>query len=182
LWNRNCVALGLAAGFLEPLESTSIHLVTSGLYHLLEHFPDRRFDQVTIDSYNAEVIEECERIRDFIVLHYCLTQREDGPLWRQCRSMTLPDTLAQRIELYRRTGRIRVRSGELFTDLSWFHVFNGMGVRPQGYDPLVDVVSVEKLREVMQSLARSTAEQTAAAPPHDSFFAGRPAGRAAVAP
>ena len=104
LWNRNCVALGLASGFLEPLESTSIHLVTSGLYHLLEHFPDRNFDQANIDTYNARVIEEVEAVRDFIVLHYCLAQRDDGPFWRYCRSMAIPDSLRERIELYRGDG------------------------------------------------------------------------------
>ena len=182
-WNRNCVALGLASGFLEPLESTSIHLVTSGLYHLLEHFPDKGFDQANIDSYNAELIYENERIRDFIVLHYCLTQRDDTPLWRYCRSMALPDSLRERIELYKGTGRVRWRAGELFTDLSWFYIFEGMGVRPEGYDPLLDVVSVEKLREILDSLASSTAAAAQSAPSHDSYFTRTAAGsRTAAAP
>jgi tryptophan halogenase len=183
-WNRNCVALGLASGFLEPLESTSIHLVTSAVYHLLEHFPDRNFDQTNIDSYNDELIFENERVRDFIVLHYCLTQREDTPLWRYCRSMTIPDTLRQRIELFRRTGRIRWRAGELFTDLSWFYIFEGLGVRPDGYDPLLDVVSTTKLNEILASLASTTAAAAQSAPSHDSYFAAPAAngGRAAAVP
>jgi tryptophan halogenase len=174
-WNRNCIALGLASGFLEPLESTSIHLVASGLYHLLEHFPDRQFDPTNIDSYNEELTTEIERIRDFIVLHYCLTQREDTPLWRYCRSMAIPDSLSQRIEMYRRTGRVRIRAGELFTDLSWFYVLEGLGVRPDSYDPLLDVMPLEQLREILGSLAAGTAALTRAAPTHDSFF--RQAGR-----
>jgi tryptophan halogenase len=173
LWNRNCVALGLASGFLEPLESTSIHLVTSGLYHLLEHFPDRNFDQTNIDTYNARVIEETETVRDFIVLHYCLTQRDDSPFWRYCRSMTIPDSLRERIELYRGTGRIRVRAGELFTDLSWFYIFEGLGVRPVSYDPLLDVVGVRQLREILASMAASTAAVAKTAPSHDSYFPAR---------
>jgi tryptophan halogenase len=183
-WNRNCVALGLASGFLEPLESTSIHLVTSGLYHLLEHFPDKDFDQTNIDSYNDELIFENERIRDFIVLHYRLTQRDDTELWRYCRSMAIPDSLKQRIELYRRTGRIRWRSGELFTDLSWFYIFEGLGVRPDSYDPMVDVVTVDKLSEILASMAASTAAMAKSAPTHDSFFAARSAtgSRATAAP
>jgi tryptophan halogenase len=183
-WNRNCVALGLASGFLEPLESTSIHLVTSGLYHLLEHFPDRGFDQTNIDSYNDELIYENERIRDFIVLHYCLTQRDDAPLWRYCRSMAIPDSLRQRIEMYRRTGRIRWRAGELFTDLSWFYIFEGLGVRPDSYDPLLDVVTVDKLREILASMANSTAAVVKTAPSHDSYFTahGSTGGRLAAAP
>jgi tryptophan halogenase len=175
LWNRNCVALGLASGFLEPLESTSIHLVTSGIYHLLDHFPDKSFNQTNIDSYNAEVIFESERIRDFIVLHYCLTQRDDAPLWRYCQSMPIPDSLRQRIELYSRTGRIRWRSGELFTDLSWFYIFEGLGVRPDGYDPLLDVVTTSQLSEILASMASSTAAVAKAAPAHDSYFAARTA-------
>jgi tryptophan 7-halogenase len=170
-WNRNCLALGLASGFLEPLESTSIHLVMSGLYKLLEHFPDLSFTPCNIDSYNAELIHEMESIRDFIILHYCLTQRDDTPLWSYCQSMKLPDSLSQRIELYRRTGRIRPQAGELFTDMSWFYIFEGMGVRPERYDPLMDIVSREQLRDLLASLAQSVASLTQAAPSHDSYFA-----------
>ena len=170
LWNRNCVALGLASGFLEPLESTSIHLVASGVYHLLEHFPDRDFDQTNIDTYNARVIEEVEAVRDFIVLHYYLAGRDDGPFWSYCRSMTIPDSLRERIELYRATGRIRVRSGELFTDLSWFYIFEGLGVRPASYHPLLDVVGTGQLRDILASLAAATAAAARSAAPHDSYF------------
>jgi len=172
-WNRNCVALGLASGFLEPLESTSIHLVTSGVYHLLEHFPDRDFDQTNVDSYNAELTYESERIRDFIVLHYCLTERTDSPLWSYCRAMPLPESLQQRLEQYKSTGRIRPKPGELFTDFSWFYIFEGMGIRPAAYDPLVDVMSAGQLRDVLATLARTTAAAAAGARSHDSFFAQR---------
>jgi|KBSMisStaDraftv2_1062788.scaffolds.fasta_scaffold34029_3 tryptophan halogenase len=169
-WHGNCVALGLAAGFLEPLESTSIHLVTSGLFHLLEHFPDRDFDQANIDSYNRELIEESERIRDFIVLHYWLTQRDDAPLWRYCQSMSVPDSLRERRDLYEGTGRIRVRSGELFTDLSWFYIFEGMGTRPAHCDPLLDVVPDSRLAEILQSMSRTTGAIVKDAAHHDSLF------------
>ena len=170
-WNRNCVALGLASGFLEPLESTSIHLVMSGLYKLLEHFPDRSFAPASIDSYNRELIQEIESIRDFIILHYCLTQRDDTPLWSYCRSMQLPDSLTTRIELYRQTGRIRPESRELFTDMSWFYIFEGLGVRPERYDPLLEAVSHEQLRALLGSLSQSIHALTQAAPTHDSYFA-----------
>ena len=173
-WNRNCVALGLASGFLEPLESTSIHLIMSGVYKLLEHFPDLQFAQPNIDSYNRELIDEMERIRDFIALHYCLTGRHDTPFWRHCRSIRLPDSLTQRIEVYRRTGRIRIKSGELFTDLSWFYIFEGMGIRPETYDPLMDVVPVAQLRDILSALAQSTATAADAAAVHDSHFAAVP--------
>ncbi len=183
-WNHNCIALGLASGFMEPLESTSIHLVASGMYHLFEHFPDRRFEQTNIDSYNAELTEECERIRDFIVLHYHLNQRDDAPLWLHCQSMAIPDSLRERIELFRGTGRIRPRTGELFTDLSWFYIFEGLGARPASYDPLLDVVPVDKLREILASMASSTAAVAKAAPRHDSYFTANaaPGSRASAAP
>jgi len=170
-WNRNCIALGLASGFIEPLESTSIHLVMSGVYNLLEHFPDRAFAQANIDSFNEELIYEYERVRDFIVLHYCLTQRTDTELWRYCGHMPLPDSLSERIELYRRTARIRPKGGELFTDLSWFYIFEGMGVVPEGGDPLMAVVSGPQLREMLALLARATAAACREAPAHDSYFA-----------
>jgi tryptophan 7-halogenase len=169
-WSGNCVALGLASGFMEPLESTSIHLVTSGVYHLLEHFPDKHFDPVNIELYNRELVVECERVRDFIVLHYCLSKRDDAPFWKYCRSMVIPDTLRERIELYTATGRIRPLAGELFTDLSWFYIFEGLGVRPGAFDPLLEVVPEAKLREILASMAASTAAVVRAAPTHDSYF------------
>ena len=170
-WNGNCVAIGLASGFLEPLESTSIHLAMSGIYNLLDHFPDRDFAQANIDAYNRDLITEIEHIRDFIVLHYCATRREDTPLWRACRSMELPDSLQERIELYRATGRIRVKAGELFTDLSWFYIFEGMGIEPAAYDPLADVVPMDRLEEIFAALRREVAAAAASAPTHDSYFA-----------
>jgi tryptophan halogenase len=171
LWNRNCVALGLASGFLEPLESTSIHMVMSGTYKLLEHFPNTSFAQANIDSYNSELIQEVERIRDFIVLHY-LTGRTDTPLWAYCQSMKLPDSLLQRIELYKRTGRVRYKAGELFTDLSWFYIFEGIGVSPESYDPLMDVVNKNQFREILDSLAQSHTLAAEGVPSHDSYFSG----------
>jgi len=169
-WNRNCVALGLASGFLEPIESTSIHLVTSGLYRLLEHFPDRSFDPANIALYNSRIIEEFESVRDFIVLHYCAVQRDDTPLWRYCRSMTIPDSLAQRIELYRRTGRVMPKAGELFTDLSWFFILDGLGIEPASYDPLVDAVDPAQLRPILTALREGTIAAANSAPAHDSYF------------
>jgi tryptophan 7-halogenase len=169
-WNRNCVALGLASGFIEPLESTSIHLVMSGMYKLLEHFPTLPFAQANIDSYNNELIEEIQRIRDFIVLHYCLTARDDTDFWTHCRTIPLPDSLSQRIELYQRSGRVRSQPRELFTDLSWFYIFDGMGMTPDSYDPLIDVVPIPKMREILGSLAQATANALDGVPSHDSYF------------
>lgn len=170
-WNRNCIALGLASGFLEPLESTSIHLVISGVYNLLDRFPDRDFDAANIAAYNAELIDEIEHIRDFIVLHYCTTQRSDTPFWDYCRTMPIPDRLRERIDIYRGTGRIKPRAGELFTDLSWFYILNGMGIRPTRYDPLADRIGDPQFRAALAQLAASTADAVRNAPSHDSQFA-----------
>jgi tryptophan 7-halogenase len=170
-WNRNCVALGLASGFLEPLESTSIHLVMSGLYKLLEHFPDLSFSPAIIESYNRELIGEMETIRDFIILHYGLTQRDDTPFWSYCQSMKLPDSLSQRIELYRRTGRIRPEARELFTDLSWFYIFEGLGIQPASYDPLVAGPNFAQVLELMRAMSNQVAQDLRNAPSHDSYFA-----------
>ena len=169
-WNRNCVAIGLASGFLEPLESTSIHLAMSGVYKLLEHFPDKTFEPTNIAAYNDDLIADMERVRDFIVLHYCAAGRSDTPFWNDCRTMALPDTLQERITAYRENGKIRIRPGELFTDLSWFYIFEGLGVEPRRTDPLMDIVPTGRLREILASLARSTAVAAGNAPAHDSFF------------
>lgn len=169
-WAKNCVALGLASGFLEPLESTSIQLAINGVYNLLDHFPDRDFDPRNVAAYNAELGEDMERIRDFIVLHYVLTARNDTPFWRRMQALTLPDALADRLELYRSTGRVKPKAGELFTDLSWFYVLEGMGVRPRAHDPMMDVVEPQRLREILSRLAAETAAAAAAAPSHDSYF------------
>ena len=170
-WNRNCIALGLASGFLEPLESTSIHLAMSGAYNLLEHFPDRDFDPSLIADYNAELIDEIEHVRDFIILHYCATRRDDSPLWAHCQSMALPDSLADRMALYRAAGRIPQRPGELFTDLSWFYIYEGLGVAPRRHDPLMDVVSRDQLAQILGRLAGANASALRGAPSHDSYFA-----------
>jgi len=169
-WNGNCIALGLASGFIEPLESTSIHLVSSGVFNLLDHFPDRNFDAANIDAYNAELVDEIERIRDFIVLHYSATARDDSSFWAYCRNMKIPDSLRARIETYKGTGRVKPKAGELFTDLSWFYVLEGMGIHPRGYDPLIDVLDGDRLSGVLASLSAPIAEVVRAAPSHDSYF------------
>lgn len=176
LWSHNCVALGLASGFLEPLESTSIQLVINGVFNLLDHFPDRGFDQANIDAYNAELTEELERIRDFLVLHYWGSLRDDSPFWRDMRSLPLPDSLRQRIDLYRGTGRVRPRAAELFTDLSWFYIFEGLGIRPVALDPLIDEAVFTRARPMLQSLRRGIEREVRQARAHDSYFAeGQPA-------
>ena len=123
-WSKNCVAIGLAAGFLEPLESTGIHLIQRGIALLLNYFPDRHFRQPDIDRYNRQIAFEYERIRDFLIVHYNKTERE-GAFWDHCRNIELPESLKERLELFRSYGRIVVDQDELFTTQSWLYLSSG---------------------------------------------------------
>jgi tryptophan 7-halogenase len=170
-WNKNCIALGLASGFLEPLESTSIHLIQSGITQLAAIFPDRTFDACDAAEYNRLQIEEYDRVRDFIILHYKATTRVDAPLWQYCGNMEIPETLNYRINLFRSSGRVAFEDRELFVEPNWLSVFIGQGIWPRRYDPLADVVPIDAARSQMarlKTLIRQTAE---AMPSHAGFIA-----------
>jgi len=170
-WDKNVVALGNAAAHLEPLAAADLHLTTHALFNLLDHFPDRQFDPANIASYNAHIGDELERIRDFTILHYSLSHRDGSPFWQERRKLALPDALAQRIELYRATGKIIQHNPELFSDLDWFWIFEGSGLTPRDYDPLVDTVDFEQVKRLMLAISQKVSADSAAAPTHDSFFA-----------
>jgi len=148
-WKRNCVALGLASGFLEPLESTSIHLVESGIGRLVELFPDRGFEPKLADEYNRLMRRSYESIRDFIILHYCATQRDDTPLWNYCRTMEIPDSLQHKMDLYRSNGRLFHAEQDLFGDLSWLQVMHGQRIQANGHHPLADVRPASEVAEFL---------------------------------
>ena len=170
MWNRNCVALGLAAGFLEPLESTSIHLVQSAAIRLVRLFPDANTDQATIDEFNRQCDFEWERIRDFIVLHYWANQR-DGDFWRYCRTMELPATLQRKIDLWRANGRIFREDDELFSEESWIQVLIGQGIMPRGYDPMVAIKSDAQVEQFLGNIAATIARCVEVMPAHDAYVA-----------
>ncbi len=169
-WIKNCVAIGLAAGFLEPLESTGIHLIQRGIAVLLSCFPDRNFRQPDIDRYNRQIAFEYERIRDFLIVHYNKTERE-GEFWRHCRNIELPESLKERLELFRSYGRIVVDKDELFTVQSWLYLFIGQEVQPSGYDPLADRLSAQAAQRALDEIRGVTAACAATMPSHQDFIA-----------
>lgn len=169
-WIKNCVAIGLAAGFMEPLESTSIHLIQSGIAKLLALFPDRSFEQADIDEYNRATTWEFERIRDFLVLHYHATSRDDSPFWNYCRTMSIPDHLATKMELFRSRGRIFRQDNELFNDTSWFAVSIGQNIVPRGYDAMADVLSAEEVRRRLMQTRTAIRNSANVMPKHMDFI------------
>jgi tryptophan halogenase len=172
LWVKNCVAIGLSAGFLEPLESTSIHLIQSGIARLLALFPDRSFAQHEIDEYNRTLRLEYEQVRDFVILHYHATRRDDTPFWQYCRTMPVPDSLAEKLELWRGKARVFRRQDDLFTEDSWVAVLLGQNEMPRGQDPLVDALPADESRDFLAHL-RDVIGKTAAAMPTQAEFIAR---------
>jgi tryptophan halogenase len=170
-WNRNVVALGLSSGFVEPLESTSIHLIQSGIAKLLALFPDRRFNPAERDEYNRQMQFVFEDVRDFIILHYKATRRDDSEFWSRCRTMDVPDSLERRLDLWRSKGRIFREGAELFGTASWVAVLLGQNVLPEEHEPFadgLDPVLISDALDKMRESYRSMAEQM---PPHEDFIA-----------
>jgi len=170
-WNRNVVAVGLSGGFLEPLESTSIHLIQTAIGKLISMFPAAGFSQPDIDEFNAQMDFEFTRIRDFIILHYHLNQRTDSPFWQQCRNMEVPESLKKRMALYRSHGRIFREASELFTEVGWLQVMHGQGLRPTGYNALVDVYTEEQISEFLGGIEEVIGKCVDVMPRHADYIA-----------
>lgn len=171
LWNRNVVALGLAGGFLEPLESTSIHFVQAGISKLLALFPDATFDPVLAAEYNRLSALQLEQVRDFIILHYKATERQDSPFWRGCAAMEVPESLAAKMALFRFGGRIFRHEDELFSEDSWLAVLLGQGILPRSYDPLADTIDDRDIRATIARMAPFIRNAAEAMPDHSAYIA-----------
>lgn len=169
-WNKNCLAIGLSAGFLEPLESTSIHLIQRGIAALLKLFPDRNFHSADIDLYNKTFAFEYERVRDFLIIHYRMTERDDSELWRHCRNIVPPDSLQARIDLFRSYGRIEREDNELFPIQSWLYVLVGQNVMPSGYDPLADMLDPQAIQTNLDDIRKVVRKCAEAMPQHQEFI------------
>ena len=170
-WKKNVLAIGLAGGFMEPLESTSIHLLQAGITRLLALFPDRRFSAVESAEYNRLMISQYERIRDFLILHYKATDRRDSEFWRHCAEMDIPDSLTQKIELFRETGRVFRRNEELFAENSWVQVMMGQGIMPKSYHPIATKLSDAEMTKLLSTLRDNVAQTVAGLPDHPAYVA-----------
>ena len=169
-WNRNVIAVGLASGFMEPLESTSIHLIQSAISRILKMLPGRHIADAERAEFNRQSDFEFERIRDFLILHYIANER-DTPFWKRCREMPIPDTLAAKIELFRANGYIFREHEELFTEVGWLQVMVGQGIMPQGNHPIANAVAEKDLAEYMETLELLNRREVAQMPRHADFVA-----------
>ena len=171
-WTGNCVAMGLASGFLEPIESTSIHLIQRGIIRLMQMFPANGISPADIDEYNQQTSAEIEHIRDFIILHYHATFRQDTPFWRTCRDMDIPTSLRHRIELFRETGRVFRVPNELFAENSWIQVMLGQGIMPQQHHPVADLMGDGELSRFLDGIRASVDKSVRQLPAHQAYVEG----------
>jgi tryptophan halogenase len=172
-WDKNVVALGLAGGFLEPLESTSIHLVQSGIARLMTLFPTRAFKPDEIERFNQQTVQEYVDIRDFLVLHYMATERDDSEYWNYCRNIEPPAGLAEKLAMFRSSGRVFREHNELFTETSWEAVLVGQGIEPGGYHPAADLLPDDETLRRLASIRGTIAQTVAQMPTQEEFLEAR---------
>jgi tryptophan 7-halogenase len=169
-WDKNVVAIGLSSGFMEPLESTSIWMIQSGIAHLLSNFPDRSFPEVDRERYNRVMTSDTEDVRDFLILHYHATERNDTPFWDYCRNMEIPERLAEKMRVFRNNGRCFRENEELFNDTSWFAVMIGQLMKPGNFDPVAQLLSEDETRTRLEQIASAVAASADYMPTHNDFI------------
>ena len=167
---KNCLAIGLSSGFLEPLESTSIHLIQVAITKLLDLFPERDFDPLIVNRFNREMELLYDSIRDFIVAHYKATERDDSEFWRYCRNMDVPDSLATKFDLFRRRGQVLVEDHDVFRETNWFAVLYGQGLRPESYHPVADSMSGDELKLTLARIRAAIQKRVEGLPMHEAFL------------
>lgn len=170
LWNKNCIAIGLSAGFLEPLESTSLFLIQQGISRFITLFPTADISDVVRDEYNIQMRKEFDQIRDFIILHYVATQRDDSPFWNYCRNMSAPDTLKRKMDLFQQAGRVFRYDDELFSKPSWIAVCLGQNVMPKACDPIVASLPPEQVQHSLHSMQNAMQQAAQKMPTHEAFL------------
>ena len=170
-WVRNCVAVGLSGGFMEPLESTAIHLIQRAVLRLIRMLPLREISERDIAEFNEQQHTDMVQIRDFLILHYKATERRDSEFWRYCSGMPIPDTLEQKMELFRETGRVFRKNDELFVENSWVQVMMGQGIMPEAYHPIATKLSDEELAKLLATIRDTVARTVASLPDHGAYVA-----------
>ncbi|GBL05926.1 tryptophan halogenase family protein [Glaciecola sp. KUL10] len=168
-WNKNCVAIGLSSGFIEPLESTSIHLIMTAAVRLMRLFPYSGITQSTVDEYNNKLDSELNSIRDFIVMHYKVTNRQDTEFWRHCNAMEIPDTLRHKLDLFKETGRVFLDDGDIFRVDSWTQVLMGQGMYPQQYHHIAAEMDDNELVRFLNAIRTQVMQSVAQLPSHADF-------------
>lgn len=169
-WEKNCIAIGLSSGFLEPLESTSIHLIQTAISKLLAKFPRDEMSNVLVDSFNREMEADYDNVKDFLIAHYKITERDDTPFWQYVKNMSIPDSLQARLEVFRMRGEAHVKQTELFKEPSWFAVLMGQGLIPQGYHPLADAIPDDELKLRLSKIRSGIQNRLASMPGHAEFI------------
>jgi len=169
-WVKNCLSLGLAQGFIEPLESTAIHLVSNSIAHFIKLFPNKSCNPALIDQFNENVRTDYVEIRDFLVLHYCKTSRTDSDFWFWCKNMEIPETLEQKLELFKASGALNIKDGELFRSTSWYAVLEGLGVKPDNYNPMLNIWDSVKLKNILVQGSQGLKAIAQQQPSHDQFI------------
>jgi tryptophan 7-halogenase len=175
-WNRNCLALGAAAAVIEPLQSASLHLVQSALSRLLRLFPDGPDQRIEAAEYNRQSAEELDRLRDAVILRYKLNGRRGDAFWDSARAMSVPDTLAHKMEVFESRGRVPLLDGDLFDESDWAAMLDSQGVRPRRYDPRADAFPLERVRGHFAAVRSAMLRAAAGLPPLGDYLARRRAG------
>ena len=170
-WVKNCIAVGLSSGFMEPLESTSIHLIQRAVLRLIRMLPLNEVSERDVLEFNDQMETDYLQIRDFLVLHYKATDRRDSEFWRYCADMEIPDSLTQKIELFRETGRVFRRNEELFAENSWVQVMMGQGIMPKSYHPIAAKLSDAEMTKLLSTIRDNVAQTVAGLPEHEAYVA-----------